>query len=109
MAKSKFKQAKKEMRKRRETVAKTVALFAEAESKIRTPVKTGNLRRGITHEIQHEDDRSIAVVGSNVEYDAVIELGSEVQNIQAQPHHRPAITENIGRLNKMINDGLNLK
>ncbi|WP_337019949.1 HK97 gp10 family phage protein [Oceanobacillus massiliensis] len=104
---NRFKEAKQDIRKKRETTAEMVGLFAEAESKLRTPVKTGRLRREITHEVAHEENKSTTVVGSNVEYDGIVELGLGGQ--QAQPHHTPAVTENLGSIQKMINDGMKVK
>lgn len=109
MKKSKFKNAQKDMLKKREVTAKVIGLFVEGETKRRTPVKTGHLRRGITHEIDHVETKSTVVVGSNVEYDAVIELGSVSRNITAQPHYRPAVSENLDRLKKMVHDGVKIK
>ncbi|WP_407268962.1 HK97 gp10 family phage protein [Radiobacillus sp. PE A8.2] len=109
MAKSKFQQAKEDMRKKRELTMETIIVFAEGESKLRAPVKTGHLRRSITHKTEHNENISRGVIGSNVEYDPVIELGSVARNIKAQPHHRPAIEENFGIIGDMIQKGMSLK
>ncbi|UOQ47739.1 HK97 gp10 family phage protein [Gracilibacillus caseinilyticus] len=109
MYKSNAKKFQKEMKQKREETAKIIGVFAEAESKLRTPVKTGNLRRNTTHDIDNQENKSVIKVGSNVEYDPVIELGSVSQNIPAQPHHRPAIEDNKNPIANMIKKGLSFK
>lgn len=103
---SKFKEAKKLMQQKREETIKQIGMFIEAESKLRAPVKTGHLRRSITHETESDEEVSKAWIGSNVEYGAVQEFGSVTKNIPAQPHIRPAIEENIGEIQDIIKKGM---
>lgn len=106
MGKSKFQKAIDDMQNRRETTIKRLGAFGEAETKKRTPVKTGHLRRGITHMTESDETKSVAVIGSNVEYDGIVELGLGGQ--PEQPHYRPAIQQNEGTIQKMIDEGLSL-
>lgn len=109
MSKDKINKALKDMQKKREQLANQIGVFIEAEAKLRTPVKTGNLRRNITHSVESDDKKSVVNVGTNVEYAPVIELGSVSKNIQAQPFLQPSIGENIESIQKMIQKGLSLK
>lgn len=62
-----------DMRKRREKAVEEAIIMIEADAKLLSRVKTGNLRRSITHETHHDDSKSIGAVGSNVEYAAIEE------------------------------------
>lgn len=100
----KFDEAKKMMMDKLNNTANQVGVFLESESKARTPVDTGHLRRSIGHETNVSKDKATVFVGSNVEYDKFVELGTYKQ--KAQPHHVPSVTENVGALQSMIKKGL---
>jgi HK97 gp10 family phage protein len=51
-----------------------VALIVERNAKRRAPVRTGHLRRSITHRVE----RDRAIVGTNVKYAPFQELGTRV-------------------------------
>lgn len=103
---SKFQEAKKLMQQKREETIKQIAMFVEAESKLRAPVDTGHLRRSITHETKSDEEVSKAFIGTNVEYAPVVEQGSVVKNIKAQPYLRPSIEENLGEIQDIIKKGM---
>lgn len=63
------------------------ALIVERKAKQNCPVKTGTLKRSITHVVN--EDGTKAVVGSNVEYCPHVELGTS--KMSAQPFLRPAL------------------
>lgn len=63
-----------------------IALFLEAQIKIRCPVDTGTLRS--SYHVTQKGKDSVEV-GTNVEYAAYVEYGTKFQH--AQPHVRPAI------------------
>lgn len=42
--------------------------MVQADAMLNTPVKTGTLRRSITHEVTQTENKTIGVIGSNVEY-----------------------------------------
>lgn len=101
MSKLRIKEAQAHMQKKLEQTSKQVGVFLEAESKARTPVDTGHLRRSISHDTEVSDTKAVVGVGSNVEYDPHVELNH-------QPHHKPAITENISTIQSMVHKGMKL-
>lgn len=64
-----------------------IGMTAETHAKEYCPVDTGRLRNSISHETDMTDQA--AVIGSNVEYAAYVELGTSRQ--YAQPYLRPAV------------------
>jgi hypothetical protein len=130
---SKFDEAIAEMKRKREQTIEEIAVFVEAEAKQRVKVKTGELRRKITHVTEHGDEVSRAKVGSNLEYTQTLEEGSSPHTIRsndgkplrfkingnwvvvdqvnhpgtrAQPFLLPSITENTGEIQDRIKRGL---
>lgn len=75
-----------------------IGVFVVAEAQVRTPVDSGTLRRSETFE--YDGDNKVVYVGSNVEYDEYVELGTSKQ--KAQPHWKPAVCENIDSINRII-------
>jgi HK97 gp10 family phage protein len=63
-----------------------IGMTAETYAKEECPVDTGRLRNSITHDVDMSDQA--AIIGSNVEYAAYVELGTSRQ--KAQPYLRPA-------------------
>ena len=63
-----------------------IGLTAESHAKDHCPVDTGRLRNSISHQVDM-GDRS-AIIGTNVEYAAYVELGTS--RMRAQPYLRPA-------------------
>jgi len=106
---SRFQEEIQKMKKRREKTIKQIALFVESEAKLRAPVRTGNLRRSITHEVENGENVSKAYIGTNVIYAPYVEWGVASKNIPAQPYLRPAIDENRDKISEMIKKGMNVK
>lgn len=98
-------EAIKMMRNKLAKTASQLGVFLEAESKARTPVDTGHLRRSTTHKTNVKDTKAEVFVGSNVEYDPYVELGI---GQKAQPHHLPAITENVKEIQQIIIKGMSV-
>jgi len=71
-------------------LVKKTAFQTEADAKKLTPVDTGTLRRSINTKI--EPDGLSAEVGTNVEYNFIVEYGTSKQT--AQPYMNPAFVKN---------------
>lgn len=106
---SRFQEEIQKMKQRREQTIKKIALFVESEAKLRVPVRTGNLRRSITHEVENGENVSKAYIGTNVEYAPYVEFGVASKNIKPQPYLRPAIEENKDKIKEIIEKGMNAK
>ena len=74
----------------------------ETYAKLRCPVRTGNLRNSITHQVA-SDGRSVDI-GTNVEYAPYVELGT--YKSRAQPYLRPAIENHLEEYKNIINSEL---
>lgn len=70
------------------TALEAIGLQAENYAKMECPVDTGRLRNSITHA---QLDNRTEVIGTNVEYAAYVELGT--QKTAAQPYLKPAATQ----------------
>ncbi len=57
-------------------LVRETAADVTATAKVLAPVKTGNLRRSITHQVNDIPDGIEAVVGTNVEYAPYVEFGT---------------------------------
>lgn len=77
-----------------EKAMEEILLMVEADAKMLSPVKTGTLRRSITHEQQTEGDKVHGAVGSNVEYAYWAEL--------KRPYLQPAVDMNIENMRRKI-------
>ena len=82
------------------TAFEAVGLQAEGYAKMLCPVDTGNLRNSITHTT--EDDA--AIISTNVEYAAYVEMGTSRQ--APQPYMRPAIENNMNEYNEIFTEQL---
>ncbi|MGG3210946.1 HK97-gp10 family putative phage morphogenesis protein [Geobacillus stearothermophilus] len=105
---SRFQEEIQKMKQRREQTIKQIAVFVEAEAKLRAPVDTGRLRNSITHQTENSETQSKAYIGTNVEYAPYVEFGVASKNIKPQPYLRPAIEENKDKIEDMIREGMNL-
>lgn len=65
------------------------AVRVEAAAKRQCPVDTGRLRASITHALDQDGQGLLAVVGSDVEYAAYVELGTS--RTRPQAFLRPAL------------------
>ena len=72
------------------------AQMVERTAKQMVPVKTGTLKRSITHIIQ----KTKAIIGSNLNYAPWIEMGTTNQS--AQPYLRPALMANLGKIKRLF-------
>lgn len=66
-----------------------IGLTAESYAKHDCPVDTGRLRNSITHAV--DVGEQCAIIGSNVEYAAHVELGTS--KMKARPYLRPAVAD----------------
>lgn len=105
---SRFQEEIQKMKQRREQTIKQIAVFVEAEAKLRAPVDTGRLRNSITHQTENSETQSKAYIGTNVEYAPYVEFGVASKNIKPQPYLCPAIEENKDKIEDMIREGMNL-
>lgn len=84
------------------------ALIVQGDAKRRAPFKTGNLRRSIHIEPQGASRVYAAVdVGTDVEYAVHQEFGTRY--IGAHPFLRPALDENVGRIQAAIAAALRMQ
>jgi len=74
----------------------------ETYAKLKCPVRTGNLRNSITHEVAN-DGKSVTI-GSAVQYSAFVELGTS--RMKPQPYLRPAIENHIDEYKSIIENEL---
>lgn len=80
-----------------------VGVFVEGEAMERCPVDTGNLKGSINHAVVSENEVQI---GTNVDYGVYVEMGT--YKMAAQPFLRPACESNIGRINALFKEVINL-
>lgn len=93
-------EAKKEMREKAVKALQEGLLMIEADAKLLAPVKTGTLRRSITHQIVEEDNKIYGEVGSyGVEYAFIVE--------NKIPYLEPAVDQNIEQIRRKIGEVLN--
>ena len=103
-------------------------LTAEGYAKKLCPVDTGNLRNSITHMVDEQE--SAAIIGTNSEYGAYVELGTGIyakggggrstpwvyqdakgnwhrtNGQKARPYLKPAVTDHTNTYRKIIKDEL---
>lgn len=82
------------------------ALAIESQAKADCPVVTGRLRSSIRALVDREGDSVSAIVGTNVEYAAIVEFGSQALKRRAKPYLYPAYIEEVGKLTKRLKDAL---
>ncbi len=92
--KDNYKQEQDRIRKLREKAMNEAALIVEADSKLLSPVDTGNLRRSITHSVKSDDKKTTAKVGSNVEY--------SYWASRHTPYLEPALEQNLETIRRKI-------
>lgn len=80
------------------TALEEIGLTAEGYAKRACPVDTGRLRNSITHIVDGEE--KCAVIGTNVEYAAYVELGTIRQ--RPQPYLKPAATEHTSTFRSIL-------
>lgn len=75
-----------------------VGLVAEGYAKRLCPVDTGRLRNSISHTVRG----STAYIGTNVEYAAYVEMGTE--RTSPQPYLKPAVANHANEYRKIIEE-----
>jgi len=78
------------------TKLETASRMVERTAKQMVPVKTGTLKRSITHAVS----KKRAVIGSNLNYAPHIEMGTTKSS--AQPYLRPALMANMAKIKKLF-------
>lgn len=89
-------EAIQDMRKRRERAAEEICLMVEADGKLLCPVKTGTLKRSITHKVKSDDKKTQGSVGTNVEY--------AVYAARKKPYLEPAVDMNLEKIKQKIKE-----
>lgn len=72
------------------------ALMVERTAKQTCPVRTGTLKRSITHKVEKRS----AAIGSNVEYAPFLELGTS--KMSPRPFLRPALEANRNKIEQLF-------
>ena len=80
----------------------TCGLVAEGYAKKLAPVDTGNLRNGITHDV--DAGEPAAYIGTNVEYAPYQELGTI--HMAAHPFLKPAVADHANEFRKIFENEL---
>lgn len=91
-----FSEAIADMKKRRELAMEEVCLIVEADAKLNCPVKTGALKRSITHAVESDESKTVGRVGSNVEYAYWAERHT--------PYLEPAVDQNRENIKRKIKE-----
>ena len=71
-------------------------MIERTAKKVYVPVKTGTLKRSITHIIK----KLTAFIGSNLNYATHIEMGTTKQ--EAQPYLLPSLMANLQKIKKLF-------
>ena len=85
------------------------ATMVVADTKLNTPVKTGNLKRSWTHDnVEHNGDTYTVEVGSSCLYAPFVEQGHRQGNtfVQGRFMLKDSIDKNKDKLQQKINDKL---
>lgn len=77
-----------------EKAMEEILLMVEADAKMLSPVRTGTLRRSITHQQRTEGDKVFGAVGSTIEYAYFAEL--------KKPYLEPAVDMNLENMRRKI-------
>ena len=80
-----------------EKALEAIGLQAEGYAKQLCPVDTGRLRNSITHQ---KTGRTTEAIGTNVEYAAYVELGT--QRSRAQPYLKPAAENHTNEYKEIV-------
>ncbi|MDN3956187.1 HK97 gp10 family phage protein [Sporolactobacillus laevolacticus] len=88
----------KEMAQKRKNAVEEVCLLVEAEAKLLCPVKTGNLKRSLTHAVRHSARQTEGSVGTNVEYAYYAE--------RDLPYLEPAVDKNKAAIEAKMKEAL---
>lgn len=78
--------------------------YVRGEAADLCPVRTGELRRSIHTDVQHNGDSIDGIIYTNKEYAPHVELGTSKQ--KAQPYLFPALNNNKDKVTKGIQDDM---
>lgn len=92
--KSNVKREKDRIKKLRHKAMGEACLMIEADSRLLAPVKTGTLKRSITHDVKSDDTKTVGRVGSGVEY--------AYWASRHTPYLEPALEQNIEKIRRRI-------
>lgn len=90
----------REVERRTNVMLTKIGLFVEGESKVRSPVDTGNLKGSIDSEVAR-NNKSVQI-GTNVEYALDVEKGTRKQ--RPQPYLTPALEDNIDNIGRLAEE-----
>jgi hypothetical protein len=90
MANNPFELEKKRIKELALKAMEESMLMIEADTKLLCPVKTGNLKRSYTHEVEDKNGTITGSVGTNVEYAYWVDLN--------QPHLKQAVDMNMNKI-----------
>lgn len=85
-----------------EAALTAIGMVAETHAKEECPVDTGRLRNSISHDTDLA--ANAAIIGSNVEYAAYVELGTS--RMRARPYLRPACENHTDEYKSLVEAAL---
>lgn len=88
------------LREAQNRALEATGIFVLGETINRCPVRTGRLRDSYVYKVNENENQ--VIVGTNVEYGPYVEFGTS--RMEAQPHLRPAVTQNLDRIQNLIRD-----
>lgn len=92
--KSTFKAEIEKTKKKRHQAIQEACLMVEADARQLSPIKTGTLKRSITHAVKSDDKKTTGAVGSNVEYAYWAERHT--------PYLEPAVDMNLEQIKRKM-------
>lgn len=91
-------EALEELASKKLVALEEIGLVAEGYAKQYCPVDTGRLRNSISHAVDEGED--MAIIGTNVEYAAYVELGTS--RMTAQPYLEPAAVQHTAEYEEIV-------
>lgn len=88
----------KEMAQKRKNAVEEACILVDADAKLLCPVKTGTLKRSLTHAVKHDAKQTQGSVGTNVEYAYYAERHS--------PYLEPAVDKNKEAIEAKMKEAL---
>lgn len=77
-----------------------IVITVEGQTKRRTPVRTGNLRRSITHRVERAGERG--VVGTNISYAVFVHEGTRF--MEAQPFLEEGLAASRATIDQLLEE-----
>lgn len=84
----------------RQRLMNRIVILVEAESKRATPVRTGTLRRSITHRVEASGERG--VIGTNVRYARFVHYGT--RRMQGRPFFEQGLAASRDSIDQMLQE-----